>query len=248
MLTELLGTFLLLQHIHVVDTLKAVPLVKRGFHSSAVSVPVHPQEEDDSFGPPTLVESPPLLDSEEEEDDSFGPATLVQSPPLPNPEAEHVSTTTTKDNGSPQKPQKTNTWTDTAVQSIRRVRAAWNMRDGRSAVDDHDDDSGEQHGGCNSDCLSNEVAYIGGGCCAGACGDTYAHCYDCPPSDQDPLNYGGPSCFREGACIADEEFGPNEGGVNCSNGTSRINYTSITTVRHNHFSSLNQHVLLDYVF
>ena len=67
---------------------------------------------------------------------------------------------------------------------------------------------GDDNGDDNSDCLSNHDAYLGNGCCAGTCGDTYTHCYDCPAtSDQDPVNYGGPSCFREGACIAEEPQG-----------------------------------------
>lgn len=70
------------------------------------------------------------------------------------------------------------------------------------------EEDASRDGGGNSGCLSNQDAYLGDGCCAGTCGDTYTHCYDCPAtSDQDPLNYGGPSCFREGACIAEEPQG-----------------------------------------
>ena len=57
-------------------------------------------------------------------------------------------------------------------------------------------------------CLNNGEAYLGNGCCAGTCGDTYMNCFDCPTTQkQDPVNYGGPSCFRNGSCIAEEPAG-----------------------------------------
>lgn len=63
---------------------------------------------------------------------------------------------------------------------------------------------GDDNGDDNSDCLSNREAYIGDGCCAGTCAENgYGGCYGCATtSDQDPVNYGGPSCFHAGACIA----------------------------------------------
>ena len=62
---------------------------------------------------------------------------------------------------------------------------------------------GRRGDGGSSRCLTNQQAYFGAGCCAGACGDTYANCFDCPTSiGQDQANYGGPSCFRAGSCIA----------------------------------------------
>lgn len=68
---------------------------------------------------------------------------------------------------------------------------------------------GDDNGDDNSDCLSNREAYIGDGCCAGTCAENgYGGCYGCSTtSDQDPVNYGGPSCFRAGACIAEEPQG-----------------------------------------
>ena len=68
------------------------------------------------------------------------------------------------------------------------------------------DSGGDGDGDDNSECLSNQEAYIGDGCCAGTCAENgYGGCYNCPTtSEEDPVNYGGPSCFREGACIAEE--------------------------------------------
>ena len=59
-----------------------------------------------------------------------------------------------------------------------------------------------------SKCLTNKEAYRRNGCCAGTCGDTYTTCFDCPTTqEQDPLNYGGPSCFLDGSCIANTPAG-----------------------------------------
>lgn len=70
--------------------------------------------------------------------------------------------------------------------------------------------SGSRSGSGYYDCLSLSDAFIGGGyddderCCAGTCAEkNYEHCYRCPTkSEKDPVNYGGPSCFRGGVCIA----------------------------------------------
>lgn len=63
----------------------------------------------------------------------------------------------------------------------------------------------------SSRCLTNKEAYLRDGCCAGACGVSdggYDYCFDCPTTqEQDPMNYGGPSCFRDGSCIAGEPPG-----------------------------------------
>lgn len=57
----------------------------------------------------------------------------------------------------------------------------------------------------NTACLSSEDAYVGSGCCAGTCGTTYSSCFDCTTNkEQDPLNYGGPLCFRAGSCLQEE--------------------------------------------
>lgn len=62
--------------------------------------------------------------------------------------------------------------------------------------------------GSGPGCLTNEDAYLGNGCCAGTCGESHTNCFDCPTTqEQDPVNYGGPSCFRDGSCIAEEPSG-----------------------------------------
>ena len=54
-------------------------------------------------------------------------------------------------------------------------------------------------------CLSNADAYIGEDCCAGTCGTNFYGCYECLTTpQQDPVNYGGPTCFREGSCLAQQ--------------------------------------------
>lgn len=69
---------------------------------------------------------------------------------------------------------------------------------------DHAPD-GFSESGSGPGCLINKDAYVGNGCCAGACGDTYTNCFDCPTTqEQDPVNYGGSSCFQAGSCIAGE--------------------------------------------
>ena len=65
--------------------------------------------------------------------------------------------------------------------------------------------SGFSGSGSSPSCLTNQEAYHGNECCAGTCGASSLNaCYDCPTPEEDTVNHGGPSCFREGACIADE--------------------------------------------
>ena len=70
-------------------------------------------------------------------------------------------------------------------------------------VERRDEDNGSGPG-----CLTNQEAYLGNDCCAGTCATSLNGCFDCPTTpQQDPANYGGPSCFQNGACIAQEPAG-----------------------------------------
>lgn len=65
--------------------------------------------------------------------------------------------------------------------------------------------SGFSGSGSGLGCLTNQEAYLRNGCCAGSCATSYSSCFDCPTTpQQDPANYGGPPCFQNGACIAQE--------------------------------------------
>lgn len=68
--------------------------------------------------------------------------------------------------------------------------------------------SGYSGSGSALQCLTNQEAYLGDGCCAGTCATSLNACYDCPEKKKNRKeNVGGPSCFREGACIAEEPQG-----------------------------------------
>lgn len=102
-----------------------------------------------------------------------------------------------------------------AIEAVRQdLHWPWNMLESSStdgATMPHQEINrkvgrrGHDGGGSSpSTCLTNNAAYRYNGCCAGACGDTYDNCFDCPTTqEQDPVNYGGPSCFRNGSCIAE---------------------------------------------